>query len=160
MFASSISSRILLMCPLYAISRDELWTGTAISVRRIIVVWILLRSLLLSPCSLKMLVSGVLGRVPEGLVKEKAVSGFCDWVLVLPEMCLRWLGSSWWSGGPRVILGVPWPLLPWLEQVGVVGTGLDIEKVQVRGVWSWVGSLYVIVNIQYVVVLALRYSAV
>ena len=47
-----------------------------------------------------------------------------------------------------------------MEQVGVVGTGLDIEKVQVRGVWSWVGSLYVIVNIQYVVVLALRYSAV
>ena len=133
MFASSISSRILLMCPLYAISWDELWTGTAISVRRIIVVWILLRSLLLSPCSLKMLVSGVLGRVPEGLVKEKAVSGFCDWVLVLPEMCLRWLGSSWWSGGPRVILGVPGPL------------GVDVAKLwerwRARGLgWNKLGS--------------------
>ena len=83
------------MCPSYAISWDELWTGADISVRRTLVVWILPRSLLLSPCSLDMLVSGVLGRVPEGQVKEKAVSGFCDWVLVLPEMCLRWLGSSW-----------------------------------------------------------------
>ena len=47
-------------------------------------VWILARSLLLRFCSLDMVASGVLGRVPEGLEKGKAVSCFCDRVLILP----------------------------------------------------------------------------
>ena len=102
---SSLISWTLVRFPSYAISWARVCIGGAISVRRVLAVWILARSLLLRVFSLDMVSSGVFGRAPVDLgEKGKAVPKFCDWVLILPGEYFRWLCSLWLAGGPRCIL--------------------------------------------------------
>ena len=86
--------------PLYAIASARDCIGGVISVRRVLEVWTLARSLLLRVFSLDMVSSGVFWRAQVDLgEKGKAVPKFCDWVLILPGEYFRWICSLWLAGG-------------------------------------------------------------